>query len=315
MFRYIVYRAIWLLLVFFLIVSIMYISASVAQYRVWTPRRIPIRDYIPIVRTRYIQYMINIFTSWDWGYERGDRPVGVMTLLMRRAPYTLRINFLAFIVYMTGGIVLGTVAALKHGTWIDRLITYPTLIIGAIPNYIWVLILMLFLGYRWQLLPPIPPSVEHGVIMRWKSYVIPVAALSFMPLSKFIVMMRGEVIEALDSEYTLLLKTKGLTHNQIIRKHLVRDCTVPLLPEIAPTFGFVLTGSFLVERINNIPGVSKLLFDSLFMPAMGGWTVNIDINLTVMVAAFYAFMGLLMVWLVDIFYAVLDPRIKMGSKR
>lgn len=313
MVKYILLRTIWLFIILYLIITLLYFSTNTAQWRSFSIR-IPFWDYLRIIQRQYASYWQGILSSWDWGIARGTQ-TGVWQLLVEKAPHTLRINLIAFVVYMSLGIFLGTIAAVKRHSLIDKLITVPTLVFGSIPNYIWVFIFMIFLGYRWNLLPPIPPSSEAGVIMRWKSYVIPVAALSLMPMAKFISLMRAEVIEALDSDYILLLKTKGLTNNQIISRHLIKDCLVPIMPEIAPTFGFVLTGSFLVERINNIPGVSKLLADALFTPMMDFHYINIDVQLAVMVCVFYIVLGLVMVLMVDLVYAWMDPRIKMGSKK
>ena len=313
MVKYILLRTIWLFIILYLIITLLYFSTNIAQWRAFSIR-IPFWDYMRIIQHQYASYWQGILTSWDWGNAQGTR-TGVWQLLVEKAPHTLRINLIAFIVYMSLGILLGTIAAVKRHSLIDKLITVPTLVFGSIPNFIWVFLFMIFLGYRWNILPPIPPSSEAAVIMRWKSYVIPVAALSLMPMAKFISLMRAEVIEALDSDYILLLKTKGLTNNQIISRHLIKDCLVPIMPEIAPTFGFVLTGSFLVERINNIPGVSKLLADALFTPMMDFHYINIDVPLAVMVCVFYIVLGLVMVLTVDLLYAWMDPRIKIGSKK
>ncbi|TVP96078.1 MAG: ABC transporter permease [Acholeplasmatales bacterium] len=313
MVKYILLRTVWLFVILYLIITLLYFSTSIAQWRAWSIK-VPFWDYMRMLHAEYLFYWRGIITAWDWGNARGSQ-TGVWDLLVQKAPHTLRINLIAFVVYMVLGILLGTLAAVKRNTLIDKVITIPSLVFGSIPNYIWVFLFMIFLGYRWNLLPPIPPSSEAGVIMRWKSYVIPVAALMLMPMAKFIALMRGEVIEALESDYILLLKTKGLTNSQIIYRHLIKDCLVPIMPEIAPTFGFVLTGSFLVERINNIPGVSKLLADALFSPMMDFHFINIDVRLAVMVCVFYIIFGLVMVLMVDLVYAVMDPRIKMGSKR
>ena len=314
MVRYALIRFAWMIFILFLIITIVFYSTRLAQMNAWSwSYRISFFEKIEIINQEYLAYIRGIFTEWNWGLTR--RRVPVWELFKERLPISLRINLYAFLIYFPLGIVLGTIAAIKKNRVIDYLISGPTLIMSSIPTFIWVFLIIMVFGYILEWLPPRPPSIEADLWMRIKGYVIPVSALALVPMAKFTNMVRGELLECFESDYLLLLKTKGLSRKDAIRKHLLKDAMIPIIPEIVPTFIFVLISSFFVEIIYNMQGVSALLFNSLFAPMMDFNIVDIDTPLTVMVATFYSFVSLSMAFIVDITFAYFDPRIKMGSKK
>jgi ABC-type dipeptide/oligopeptide/nickel transport system permease component len=230
-------------------------------------------------------------------------------------PRTLRIVGVTFVVSIIIGISLGVLSAYSKNKVLDKIITVFTLIFASIPNYVLIFFLMLYFGYHLKWFPPIPPPESEGWWLTLQGIIIPVIALSLMPIAKITVLIRSEFREVYDNEYTLLLKTKGMSNHQMILRHHLKTAFIPILPELANTFIIVLSSSFILEKINNTAGVAALLFNSLLNPILDTYFFFIDINLAVLVCAFYVFISLSLVLISDVILAILDPRIRIGSKK
>jgi ABC-type dipeptide/oligopeptide/nickel transport system permease component len=310
--KYILIRILWFFLVLFIILTLIFFATN---YAMWKNNSMPIpsRIFFNLVFNRYIIYIKNIFTSWNWGTASSGKDAWALLLL--HAPRTLRIVIPTFLICLGLGIFLGMLSAIYRHTFLDKLIESFTMVFGAIPNYIWVFVFMIIFGYYLKILPPIPPSEQAPALSRLEGMIIPVVALSFAPIAKFINIIRNELVESFSSDYILLLRVKGLTKSQIFTKHLLKDGLVALMPEIGPTFVFILSGSFLLEYINNIPGVSVLLFQSLFSPMMDFYILAIDIPVAVLVCLFYTGLGLIVILVIDLIYPLIDPRINMQKSK
>ncbi len=309
--RYTVIRFFGLIISLFVILSIVFFATRFAQLKHWSfPLDFP--EQIEFVKNEYIRFIQNVFTRWDWGSSDG---VPVWDLLKDTAPITLKLNLIAFAIYFTFGITLGFLTAFKAHTWFDKIMSFPVLVLGSIPSFIWIFLFIILFGYTLGWLPPRPPSVEEPMYWRLAGWVMPVGALVLAPLAKFTGMMRNELVDNFDADYLLLLRTKGLSRRQTMLRHSIRDSFVPIMPEIVPTFVFVMVGSFFVEMIYNMKGVSTLLFDAMFHPMIDFYYISIDTPMVVMICAFYATITLLFTFLVDVMYAVVDPRIRIGVRK
>ncbi|MFP4178240.1 MAG: ABC transporter permease [Acholeplasmataceae bacterium] len=268
------------------------------------------------VLEQYQDFIKGIFTEWDWGQSSSYR-IPAWDIVMMKAGLTLKLNGLAFVPYMSLGIGLGILTAVHRNTIFDRGVSVVTLFLSSIPSFVMILMLMLYLGYRTNILPAIYPVglEDFGFIDSVRSLMIPIIALSLEPVAKFIRLVRGELIDCFQAPYQLLLTTKGLNKRQIIARHHLKTSAVSLLPEFAHTFMYVLFGSFFIEIVFSMPGLARLFFRSLFSPFMENTYVNVDVNVTVLIAGFYTLYGLIANFLVDISYSLLDPRIRIGSKK
>ena len=315
MIRYSIIRLTWMLFILVFVITLVYYTTRFAQMNAWSLgfRHMSFTEKFSLVTDDFLKYIQAIFSSWDWGNTR--RGQDVWELFSDRLPISLRLNIYAFLIYFPLGILLGTVSAVKKDSIIDYMISVPTFIMSSIPTFIWIFLFIMLFGYTLEWLPARPPSVEEGSWMMFKGYIMPVAALALVPMAKFTSMLRGELLESFSSDYLLLLKTKGLNRRQAIFRHLLKDSMIPIIPEIVPTFIFVLISSFFVEIIYNMQGISALLFNALYDPFMDTNIINIDTPPAVMVSTFYTFIALFMAFVVDITFAFVDPRIKMGSKK
>ena len=309
--RYIIIRFFWLFITLFIFMSLVFFATRIAHINVWfTHMEFPQTFYF--VRDEYIAFLRSIITEWDWG-EVDQKPV--WDSLIENAPNTLRLNLIAFAFYFSVGILIGFLTALKAHTPFDKLMHGIFIVVGSIPSFIWIFLLIILFGYTIPILPPQPPSVEAPLYWRIAGWILPVTALSLAPIAKFGSMMRNELVDNLSADYLLLLRTKGLNRRKIMSRHLLRDSFIPIMPEIAPTFVFVIIGSFFVEQIYNMRGVATLLFTSMFRPGVDAYYITINTPMTVLISLFYATMTLVFLFLVDVMYAVIDPRIRVGQQK
>ena len=309
--RYTIVRFIWMFIGLFLIISLVFIATRVAHINVWFVH-LEFPDTIYFVWDEYLVFIRNIFTRWDWGSISGEP---VWDTLLENAPITLKLNFIALMVYLPLGLFIGVICALYQNSIFDKITSGMLLVLGSVPSFIWIFVFILVFGYTLSVLPPQPPSVQTPLYWRIAGWVMPVAALSLAPIAKFAGMIRNELLENKYAEYQLLLRTKGLSHRQIMIRHTIRDSFVPIMPEIAPTFVFVIVGSFFVEKIYNMQGTATLLFDSMFQMGFGFYYVTIHSPMVVMICTFYSALTLIFLFFMDITYAIVDPRIRVGKIR
>lgn len=310
--RYILIRILSLLFILLVIVTVIFFATHYAMWKN-NSMQYPFKIFFNQTFAKYIIHVKDILIHWNWGTNKAGNDVWKELIL--HAPRTLRIVIPTFVISISLGIFLGLLSARYRHSLFDKLIESFTLIFGSIPNYIWVFAFMYIFGYYLQIIPPLPPSETTSLLTRIEGIIIPVIALSFTPTAKFINTVRNELVEAFSSDYILLLRVKGLKKHQIFSRHLIKDGIVALMPEIGPTFLFILAGSFLLEYINNVPGVSLLLFRSLFAPMFDFYVLAIDTPVAVAVTAFYSFLGLIVVLVTDLLYPILDPRVNMQKSK
>jgi oligopeptide transport system permease protein len=274
---------------------------------------LPKLDLLKEIFETYKVYLMNIITNWDWGIsENGE---DVWDLVVRKIPITLKINMIAFFVYVPLALILGLISSVKKNQFTDQTISIFTLVFSSIPPFVMGFALILIFGYQLGWLPPLYPVEPHSFTERILGFFIPVIALSAAPVANLTRLMRGELLETYSSDHLLLARIKGLNNRQVIFRHALRNSIVSVMPALSFTFIGVLTWSFLLEVIYNIQGLANLFMDAMFKPYMDIHYVSIDIYTTILIAVFYTTLGLIMALIIDVLYAVVDPRIKMGHKK
>ncbi|MFU8793467.1 MAG: ABC transporter permease [Acholeplasmataceae bacterium] len=312
MIKYIVTRLIGLVMTLIIIISLLYITTNFSMMRIWM-RPYDFRSAMSLVFSNYLSFIKGLITSWDWGVNLKNEPV--WPIFLEKVPVSLRINVIAFIIYAPLGIGLGIIAAVKKGTWADRSIGFFTMIFSAIPSFIMIFAIIYLTVYLNRWLPYRFPTETDTVARQIKGYIIPILALSLGPIASLSRVIRGELAESLTSEFILLAKIKGLNKRQLIFRHGLRNAMVPVLPEVTQAFIMTLTGAFFIEIVYSIQGVAKLFLRSLFQPFMDSSYVYIDTHMIVLIGAFYMTMTMVAIFLLDVTYALIDPRIKIGSKK
>jgi oligopeptide transport system permease protein len=262
--------------------------------------------YVPII-DQYFNWLINIFTRWDWGTSTViELNTSAIEIIARRLPFTMSINIISLVIAVPIGFSLGILAALKKNKPTDHAISTGIMLFISVPSFVTITLLILLFGYVLRWLPSQWPSAGSPELVRALGLIIPVSALSFGTIAGFGRFMRAELTEIMSSEFLLLARTKGLTKRQAVIRHALRNSLVPLVPAIIGQFIGILSGSIILENLYGIPGVGNL-----FLTAIGAK----DYNVVMVDMAIFTLIGLFATLLVDITYGIVDPRIRMGATK
>ncbi len=311
-------RILMALFVLVFVFVIIYFASSMTMLRYWGRPPYDVWVEFEITRTRFLLYTEGILTEWNWG-ETGSYYENVWNYSWRRMWVTTRINLIALAIYLPASIILGILTAIKPKSLFDKTVGAVTMVFGSVPHFILMYLLVIFLGIRNNWLPfqfpGFRPSPTHDITTIILGFVIPMIALCMPAIFRLMRLVRAECIDAQQESYFLLCKTKGLSRNQAIRRHVVRNSAVTVMPELTPTFLTVLGGSFFVEMIYGIDGAARLLFNSVLTMGPAGYVPQIDIPMAMAITMFYTTFGLAFALIVDISYPFVDPRIRVGSKK
>ena len=276
------------------------------------------------------KYLRRMVLDHDFGIgfnmpEYRGRPV--WNVFIEKLPPTILINIYSAILAIPIGIGLGIFAALKKNKWQDHVISTVVMIFISVPAFVYASLVLYIICFKLSLLPlgvvSLPEIVtaypEKGYqyspgAFNWPLYfnkkmflsMLPaVFSMSFGSIAGYARYTRAELTEVLTSEFMLLARTKGLTKAQATVRHALRNAMVPIFPMIIGEFVSVLSGSLIIEKIFQIPGVGGLYLASIN---------STDYDFFMMLSGFYLLVGLLAGLVVDLSYGVIDPRIRMGAK-
>jgi len=218
----------------------------------------------------------------------------VMTLLLERVPFTLRLASLAILVVIVLGIPAGIVAARSRGGFWDQTIVAGAVAGQALPTF-WVGLMLIYVfAVDFRVLP------SFGV-GDWRHLVMPVATLSLFSLARVTRMVRSSMLEVLQQDYIRTAHAKGLTDRTLLFRHALRNALLPIVTLIGLEYGVTLGGSVITETIFALPGVGNLAVEAIF---------NRDFPLIQAVVVFVACVFVVINFVVDLAYLVIDPRIQ-----
>lgn len=248
----------------------------------------------------YVQYLLYIksIATFDFGPSIKQPAHSVNDLLGRGFPISFELGIITIIVAVLSGITLGVFAALRHNGMIDYLAMGFAVLGISIPNFVLATLLIQQLAVNLELLP----------VATWSSpahMVLPTLALATGPMAIIARLTRASMLEVLTQDYIRMARAKGLYPWKIIVKHALRNALMPVVTILGTLVASILTGTFVIEKIFAIPGMGKYFVDSINQrdyPVIMGTTV------------FYSVFLIVMLFLVDIAYGVLDPRIKVHRK-
>ena len=253
-------------------------------------------------------FLRDVLLHWDWGVS-DKLYVGreVFSIFAEKMPATIIVNIYSIILSIPIGILLGIFAALKKNTWIDHTISTLTMVVISVPSFVYAFVIQYVFSFKLGWLPFLMnPGTDYFTWDMFVSMLPAVMSLSFGVIAGFTRTTRAELTEVLTSEFMLLARTKGLTKAQATIRHALKNCMVVILPSIFGQFIGVMSGSLIIEKIFSIPGVGQLYINSINAP---------DYPMFIMNTAFYTTIGLAASIVVDISYGLIDPRIRMGSKK
>ncbi|MEV0646896.1 ABC transporter permease [Phytomonospora sp. NPDC050363] len=241
---------------------------------------------------QYLYYMKDLLT-FNLGVNTSGRDIG--EIVASAWPYTLKLAFIAFVFVVVVGITLGVIVAMKRGGIFDTVVLLLTLIVISIPVFVIGSTLALF-GAKWGLW-----TTNVGGSGDLSAYVVPALVLGSLSLATAVRLTRSSVGENLRADYVRTAKSKGLKRSQVVGVHVLRNSLIPVITFLGIELGGLMGGAIVTEKIFNIPGIGFELAKAISLE--DGPTVVTIVSLLVIV---YLLMNLL----VDVLYAVLDPRIR-----
>jgi len=256
-----------------------------------------IRANLGLDQPLYLQYV-----HWIWNVVRLDLGTSyfsnqpVIALILQRFPITLSITLLAFFFSIVVALPIGVFSAVKRWTvWDYGGMLYAQLGM-AVPGFWLGIILLLLFSVRLELFPLFGAgSFSH--------LVLPAVALGVGRSAVLVRMIRSSMIEELQKEYIVTAEAKGLRSNVILYRHALKNALLPVLTIAGIQFGYMLGGAIIIEQVFSLPGLGRLLLSAIYsrdFPVVQGGVIFIAVVFSVTN------------FLVDIFYSVVNPQIRVG---
>lgn len=215
---------------------------------------------------------------------------------------SFKIGGLAILFGASAGLLLGIVAALHKGKFMDRLCTLCSIFGVCVPSYVFMIFLQYFFAYK---IPFFPYFFDPSDF--WFSSIMPALSLSLLTVSTVARFTRNEMVEVMNSDYVKLAESKGMYGFKLLRTHVLRNALIPVVTVIAPLVVDLLTGAMVMEKIYGVNGVGKLMVDAI---AGEGIDYNYVLALGIVFSSLY--IGIMLI--LDILYGIIDPRIRLATK-
>lgn len=244
---------------------------------------------------QYVTYITNAVTG-DFGPSYIYKDNTVAELIAKGLPYSLELGFYALLLALIGGVLAGTVAALRQNSILDFAIMSVSTIGVTVPNFVVGPVLTLVFAIILAWLPA--GSWGDGSL---RFLILPMIALALPQLAVFARLTRGSMIEALHTDHIRTARAYGLPARTVVITHAMRAALLPVVSYLAPCAAALLTGSAVIETIFTIPGVGRYF-------VLGA--INRDYTLVMGTVVLVAIFVIVFNLLVDIIYGLLDPRVR-----
>ena len=261
------------------------------------------RQKLGLYRPLHVRYF-----EWIFGVLHGDLgqslrlDVPIAPLLSQRLKNSAVLAGFALLTGVPLSILLGVVAGVRHGRWLDRVISVVTVTAVSIPEYVIGIAFILAFALYWPVLPAsslIDPSSNPFDSI--KVLILPAATLTLRTLAHISQLTRTSMVEVLETNYVRTARLKGLPEWKVILKHALRNALLPAITVIGMNLGWMLGGLVIVENVFSYPGVGQLMVEAV------NYRDIPTIEASVLLIAFaYAFGNLL----ADLVYVILNPRIR-----
>lgn len=244
--------------------------------------------------TQYTMFLNNLLHG-DLGPSVKYEGRTVNDIIGYSFPASAKLGAISVLVSVLVGVYLGVVAALNQGKWQDRLMMLVATLGITVPSFVLATSLIFLFAVKLGWLPAVG---FDGPI----NYVMPVIALSGYSISYVTRLTRSSLLDVVRQDYIRTAKAKGLSKNVVIYKHALRNALIPIVTYIGPLTAGILTGSFVIEKIFAIPGLGRE-----FVTSINNRDYMVIMGLTIFNSALLIMAN----FLVDLLYAVIDPRVKL----
>lgn len=243
-----------------------------------------------------VQYLLFIggFFTGDMGTTFSGR--AVTEVLAETFPITIRLALMALVIEAVMGIVFGLIAGLRKGSWFDSTLLVVSLFIIAVPTFVIGFVGQFLFGIKWGVVPPTVGS--DGSFSR---LLLPAIVLGMVSFAYVLRLTRSEVAQNLRADFVRTASARGLSRGVVVRDHVLRNSLVPVVTFLGADLAVLMGGAIVTEGIFNIHGVGGLIFQSVSI----GEAPTVVSVVTILVVIF-----VVANLIIDLLYALLDPRIR-----
>ena len=241
---------------------------------------------------QYAKYVGDLLQG-DLGTDFRGREVS--ETITQRLPVTLRLTVVAIAIETVIGIIAGVLAGIRRNGFLDNLVLVSSTLIVSVPILVLAFIAQFVLGLQFGWFP------IAGINEGWLSYVLPGLVLASGSLAYVARLTRTSIAENLRADYVRTARAKGLPNRTVIGRHTLRNSLIPVVTFIGADIGTLMGGAIVTETVFNLPGIGRAVFDSV--QAQEGAVV---VGIVTLMVFFFIFFNMV----VDVLYAVLDPRIR-----
>jgi oligopeptide transport system permease protein len=245
----------------------------------------------PLV-VQYVKYIGDLLQG-DFGTDFRGREV--LDTIQQRLPVTIQLTVVAILFEAVIGIIAGVLAGIRRNGFLDNLVLVSSTIVVSVPILVLAFVSQYVLGVKLGWFP------IAGTSEGWYSFVLPGLVLAAGSLAYVARLTRTSVAENMRADYVRTAKAKGLPRRTVIVRHTLRNSLIPVVTFIGADIGTLMGGAIVTETVFNLPGVGRAVFDSV--QAQEGAVV---VGIVTLMVFFFIFFNLV----VDVLYAVLDPRIR-----
>jgi oligopeptide transport system permease protein len=254
-----------------------------------------LRDDYNLDDPLWLQYgkYVGGLVQGDFGTDFSGRPVS--ETIEQRLPVTAKLALAAVIFEAVIGLLAGILAGIRRGSWFDNVVLISTTLIVSVPVFVLGFVAQFLFGLKWGLFP------TSGINDGWYSYLLPGLVLASLSLAYVARLTRTSLADNLQADYVRTARAKGLKPSVIIGKHTLRNSLIPVVTYIGADIGALMGGAIVTESIFNIPGLGRAVYDAVLRQEGA-----VVVGIVTLFVFFYIFFNLV----VDVLYALLDPRIR-----
>ena len=243
---------------------------------------------------QFVTYLKNALHG-DFGTSLNRKGKEVVDIITGGIGPTASLGMVSFLIAMTVGILLGTVAAFSRQKWVSGAVAFISTIGVSVPSFLLALLMMLLFGVVLNWLPFIGLST-------WRHYIMPGVALALSPIAMIARLVRTSLLEVMRQDYMVLARSKGTSEIKVIIRHALKNALVPVVTYAGPLIATLLTGSFVIETLFSVPGIGAEFVNSVS---------NRDYPLIMALTLFYGAFIIIANIITDLITAAMDPRVRL----
>lgn len=248
------------------------------------------------VYIQYFNYLKNLaHGDLGFSFKQPDRTVN--EIIRIGFPVSAKVGTIAAVVSVVIGVPLGIISAVKRGKWMDwASMAFATIGI-SVPGFVIAVLSMYLFAVKLKILP------TYG-LTSWRHYILPVGGLALGPIAYIARLMRSSMLEIMRQDYIRTARAKGVSEFWVIAKHAMKNAITPVVTYLGPLVASLLTGSFVVEKLFSIPGMGRY-----YVTGISDRDYSVTLGMTLFFGLFVVIANII----VDILYALIDPRVKMDE--